>query len=230
VLALFKSRYWTGYRHHYPPISWESGGVGADDRVRTGDLNLGKVALYQLSHIRTERLDPRSTGWNGTRSAAVVSVFGGKFTTMTSNVTYPVTVLSDYTGLTTYNAVYGYERPCGRTVLAVHDPNRRDHEGNLIDATDWFGLYLGEVVGPGIIHLDAFPKPKMNEKLLAAAPGSTVTYARARLRKLTDTELAAATAPTFAAAHMPPPKVLRHFGDPVPAGAPDHKCDRCYWQ
>ena len=24
----------------------------ADDRVRTGDLNLGKVALYQLSYIR----------------------------------------------------------------------------------------------------------------------------------------------------------------------------------
>ena len=25
---------------------------GADDRVRTGDLNLGKVALYQLSYSR----------------------------------------------------------------------------------------------------------------------------------------------------------------------------------
>jgi hypothetical protein len=25
----------------------------ADDRVRTGDLNLGKVALYQLSYVRT---------------------------------------------------------------------------------------------------------------------------------------------------------------------------------
>ena len=25
---------------------------GADDRVRTGDLNLGKVALYQLSYVR----------------------------------------------------------------------------------------------------------------------------------------------------------------------------------
>ncbi|CCH77759.1 conserved hypothetical protein [Nostocoides japonicum T1-X7] len=25
----------------------------ADDRPRTGDLNLGKVALYQLSYIRT---------------------------------------------------------------------------------------------------------------------------------------------------------------------------------
>jgi hypothetical protein len=24
----------------------------ADDRVRTGDLNLGKVALYQLSYVR----------------------------------------------------------------------------------------------------------------------------------------------------------------------------------
>ena len=24
----------------------------ADDRLRTGDLNLGKVALYQLSYVR----------------------------------------------------------------------------------------------------------------------------------------------------------------------------------
>ena len=33
---------------------WASsrGFYGADDRDRTGDLNLGKVALYQLSHIR----------------------------------------------------------------------------------------------------------------------------------------------------------------------------------
>ena len=26
--------------------------LGADDRARTGDLNLGKVALYQLSYVR----------------------------------------------------------------------------------------------------------------------------------------------------------------------------------
>jgi hypothetical protein len=26
--------------------------VGADDRARTGDLDLGKVALYQLSYVR----------------------------------------------------------------------------------------------------------------------------------------------------------------------------------
>ena len=32
----------------------------ADDRVRTGDLNLGKVALYQLSYVRiaSDRLPP----------------------------------------------------------------------------------------------------------------------------------------------------------------------------
>ena len=29
------------------------GGDGAGNRVRTGDLNLGKVALYQLSYSRT---------------------------------------------------------------------------------------------------------------------------------------------------------------------------------
>jgi hypothetical protein len=27
---------------------------GADDRARTGDLDLGKVALYQLSYVRVE--------------------------------------------------------------------------------------------------------------------------------------------------------------------------------
>ena len=26
--------------------------LGADDRARTGDINLGKVALYQLSYVR----------------------------------------------------------------------------------------------------------------------------------------------------------------------------------
>ena len=31
--------------------SWTAS-CGADDRVRTGDLNLGKVALYQLSYSR----------------------------------------------------------------------------------------------------------------------------------------------------------------------------------
>ena len=33
------------------PAQW-AGIYGADDRVRTGDLNLGKVALYQLSYVR----------------------------------------------------------------------------------------------------------------------------------------------------------------------------------
>ena len=36
------------------------GGVGAGNRVRTGDLNLGKVALYQLSYSRIVNLT-RST-------------------------------------------------------------------------------------------------------------------------------------------------------------------------
>ena len=27
-------------------------GLGAGDRIRTGDINLGKVALYQLSYSR----------------------------------------------------------------------------------------------------------------------------------------------------------------------------------
>jgi hypothetical protein len=35
-----------------PSLTWCF--YGADDRPRTGDLNLGKVALYQLSYIRRE--------------------------------------------------------------------------------------------------------------------------------------------------------------------------------
>ena len=30
----------------------DRGSRGADDRDRTGDLHLGKVTLYQLSHVR----------------------------------------------------------------------------------------------------------------------------------------------------------------------------------
>ena len=30
---------------------------GADDRIRTGDPNLGKVVLYQLSHVRAQGVD-----------------------------------------------------------------------------------------------------------------------------------------------------------------------------
>ncbi len=35
-------------------------GTGADDEARTRDLNLGKVALYQLSYVRiaSDRLSP----------------------------------------------------------------------------------------------------------------------------------------------------------------------------
>ena len=29
---------------------------GADDGIRTRDPNLGKVVLYQLSHVRAQRL------------------------------------------------------------------------------------------------------------------------------------------------------------------------------
>ena len=37
---------------------------GADDEVRTRDLNLGKVALYQLSYVRiaSDRLSPIGAG------------------------------------------------------------------------------------------------------------------------------------------------------------------------
>src|SRR5690349_17258096 len=35
---------------------------GADDRARTGDLNLGKVALYQLSYVRLQPARPELRG------------------------------------------------------------------------------------------------------------------------------------------------------------------------
>ena len=35
----------------------------ADDRVRTGDLNLGKVALYQLSYVRASLGFGGWAGW-----------------------------------------------------------------------------------------------------------------------------------------------------------------------
>ena|GEM_PF-1225936 len=40
------------HRRQWPTMS--DGMSGAGNRVRTGDLNLGKVALYQLSYSRTE--------------------------------------------------------------------------------------------------------------------------------------------------------------------------------
>ena len=41
------------HRAHKKPRSTRTGVfAGADDQVRTGDLNLGKVALYQLSYVR----------------------------------------------------------------------------------------------------------------------------------------------------------------------------------
>src|SRR3954465_11366059 len=53
---------------------------GADDQVRTGDLNLGKVALYQLSYVRiaSDRLSPIGASiilpdppeWSGRRCRA----------------------------------------------------------------------------------------------------------------------------------------------------------------
>ena len=32
----------------------DGGNIGAGDRIRTGDIDLGKVALYQLSYSRPE--------------------------------------------------------------------------------------------------------------------------------------------------------------------------------
>ena len=37
------------------PLKW---GFGAGDRIRTGDIDLGKVALYQLSYSRAAKVPP----------------------------------------------------------------------------------------------------------------------------------------------------------------------------
>ena len=46
---------WTDVRLFDPgtAVRLETRGYGAGDRIRTGDINLGKVALYQLSYSRT---------------------------------------------------------------------------------------------------------------------------------------------------------------------------------
>ena len=37
-----------------PEITFGGEGIGAGDRIRTGDIDLGKVALYQLSYSRPD--------------------------------------------------------------------------------------------------------------------------------------------------------------------------------
>src|SRR5690242_1846392 len=54
---------------------------GADDETRTRDIDLGKVALYQLSYIRTPSGDggPDATGWGyptGGRTLERAGCFG----------------------------------------------------------------------------------------------------------------------------------------------------------
>src|ERR1700748_3561289 len=54
-----------------PAVEFESRSVGpdgvqrlrADDGIRTRDPHLGKVMLYQLSHVRTPALGPTPAGW-----------------------------------------------------------------------------------------------------------------------------------------------------------------------
>ena len=50
-------------------------GFGADDRDRTGDLNLGKVALYQLSHVRMPRAWNSMTRMTSVNNTALVNGF-----------------------------------------------------------------------------------------------------------------------------------------------------------
>lgn len=147
-------------------------------------------------------------------------------TTETSPKT--ISVLSQYTGITTYNVVYGYERPCGRAVLVLIDIDTRGPDGGPVDPFDWFGLNLAEVISPTVIHVDAGPAPRLHEKMLTAVPGENVKYKGLRMRKLTEKNLAPLIGVAYTAASMPPPNVMRSFGDVVPGDV--HECDRCYWK
>src|SRR5713226_5287036 len=53
-----------------------SGSFGAGNRTRTGDINLGKVALYQLSYAREWRRRVVS-GWDAVKLVAVISPANG---------------------------------------------------------------------------------------------------------------------------------------------------------
>ena len=53
---------------HSTAKAGESRCLRADDRARTGDLNLGKVALYQLSYARLSAVLPPAGAPTGSRT------------------------------------------------------------------------------------------------------------------------------------------------------------------
>ena len=77
------------YLHH------ESTLYGAGERVRTVDLNLGKVALYQLSYARMREIP--TTG----RAADF------------SHSPIPVKGILDFLKIQALSAAVGHFRPCG---------------------------------------------------------------------------------------------------------------------
>ena len=52
-----------GKRNGPPADAWRACFLGAGDRTRTGDIQLGKLTLYQLSYTRVRGTEIRLRGW-----------------------------------------------------------------------------------------------------------------------------------------------------------------------
>jgi hypothetical protein len=64
-------------------MDWMWGWIGAGDGIRTRDINLGKVALYQLSYSR-------ACGGKDLRTAFIVALGSGESQTLSEVTTFSV--------------------------------------------------------------------------------------------------------------------------------------------
>ena len=132
------------------------------------------------------------------------------------------TLLTSGTGVEPHTVLYGYVRPCGRTVLVTED-----EPGNNLQA-------MWEVIDDTLAPFTGFVQPVLHNRMLAAAPGETVTYRR-KLRKLTDEELQRHDGRTYGTPALdarggpvPPPAIMRRF-DPAAVIPGAHECSACEW-
>ena len=58
----------------------------ADDGLRTRDLQLGKLALYQLSYVRVKGILARRAYASGTRAEKLLNLFGDEYLDCRRNV------------------------------------------------------------------------------------------------------------------------------------------------
>lgn len=133
---------------------------------------------------------------------------------------------------TLYEVLYGYERHCGRSVLAMMRPGV-DHE--------WSPVF-GEVVGAGVLWHDGGPTEEFNTAMCAARPGEMVTYdvvddsdgcvevSQRTRRRLSEDEMASLVGVDYRLPTGGPicPEIRREWGYEVPG--PVHECDTCGWR